>query len=133
LAGVLGALFVGIVTGEDVGVVTAKVLLGFVGGFGVGTLGGMVLVAIGRRIQINFRIEPGFLSVITGALIGAVVTLLFENKYWIPLGAGLGAVGVTVWPLLFKRLEEKLNPPNPVPIEEDSFQEDRQASKRYSI
>jgi hypothetical protein len=133
LAGVLGPLLVGIFTGKDIGLVTAKVLLGFVGGFGVGTLGGMILVAIGRRIRPNFRIEPGILSVIAGAVIGAVVALIFEEIQWIPLGAGIGAVGVSLWPLLFRRLEAKLNPPNPTTFEEDPMREERQTSKRYSI
>jgi hypothetical protein len=133
LAGVLGTLLVGIITGENLGVVAANVLLGFVGGFGVGTLGGMLLMTFGRRFRSDFRIEPGILSFLTGAAIGAVVSLLLVERKWIPLGAGLGAVGATLWPLLFRRLEAKLNPPAPVTLDEDPFPEEREQSRRYSI
>jgi hypothetical protein len=133
LAGVLCPLFVGIFAGADVGLVTARVLLGFVGGFGVGTLGGMALVALGRRLRSDYRIQPGILSFLAGAAIGAVVALLLEERQWIPLGAGIGAVGVTLWPLLFRRLEAKLNPPNPLPFEQEPFPEEREKSRRYSI
>jgi MFS family permease len=129
----LGAFVIGIITGENLGVVTANVLLGFVGGFGVGTLGGMLLMALGRRFRADFRIRAGILSFLLGAAIGAVVTLLLEDRKWIPLGAGIGAVGATLWPVLFRRLEAKLNPPTPVTFNEDPFPEEREKSRRYSI
>jgi hypothetical protein len=61
------------------------------------------------------------------------VALIFVERQWIPVGAGIGAVGVSLWPLLFRRLEAKLNPPNPTTFEVDPVREERQASKRYSI
>jgi hypothetical protein len=133
MAGMLGTLVIGIITGENLGVVAANVMLGFVGGFGVGTLGGMLLMALGRRFRADFRIKAGFLSFLLGAAIGAVVTWLLEERKWIPLGAGIGAVGATLWPMLFRRLEAKLNPPTPVTFDQDPFPEEREKSRRYSI
>jgi hypothetical protein len=133
MAGMLGTLIVGIVTGANLGVVAANVMLGFVGGFGVGILGGMLLMAIGRRFKSDYRIGPGILSFLMGAAVGAVVTWLLEDRQWIPLGAGIGAVSATLWPLLLRWLEAKINPPTPVTYEEDPFSEERQKSRRYSI
>ena len=133
MAGMLGTLIVGLITGANLGVVAANVMLGFVGGFGVGILGGMLLMAIGRRFKSDYRIGPGILSFLLGAAIGATVTWLLEERQWIPLGAGIGAVSATLWPLLLRRLEAKINPPTPVTYDEDPFPEEREKSRRYSI
>jgi hypothetical protein len=133
LTGILGALLIGIITGEDAGLITAKVLIGFIGGFGIGTAIAMIVVSLGRRVRPNFRIEPGIFSTIVGAAIGSAVSVLVEEIRWIPLGAAIGAVAANLWPLLSSRLEAIVNPPKPVPLEEDSLLDNPKGSNRYSI
>jgi hypothetical protein len=123
LAGIFGALVVGLVRGESVGEIVAKILLGFVVGFGMGTFLGAILGAYGRRHRPDLRIEPGRALLAGGAVIGSLVVALVENFRWIPVGAGLGAIGAVLWTWLCNRLEAAVHAPERLKADE-SFPND---------
>jgi hypothetical protein len=141
VAGVFVALLVGILTGEAVGETVFKVLFGFVTGFVVGTLLGAILGVGGRRIRPDVQIKSGFALLVGGAVIGGLVAVIVEPFRWLPLGAGLGAVGAHLWALLCRRVESAAAPPGRKTWEEDFLSDDderpnrrhsRQTSSRYS-
>jgi hypothetical protein len=111
VAGSLGAFLAGIFSGEAAGEIIGSVLTGFVIGFGVGAVLGGILGAVRQRLRRDSRVEPGFTLFFWGAVIGSVVAVFVESFRWIPLGAGLGAVGASLWPLFCRRVEAAVNPP----------------------
>jgi hypothetical protein len=111
VVGVLGAISVGIFTGEPVGELIGAILVGFVVGFGVGTLLGAALGVCARRFRPAMRIELGLPVLCGGAVIGAIVAAIVEGLRWLPLGAGIGAAGAVLWPLLCSRVETAANEP----------------------
>ncbi len=125
LVGVISAIVAGIVKGEAFGDIFGAALLRFVIGFGVGAVLGVLLGAAGRRVRADISIERGFFSVVCGALIGTVVTVLVENVHWAPLGAPLGAIGARLWPLFCRRLDAPMAPPNRPTSEKDSLSDDK--------
>jgi hypothetical protein len=108
LAGVLGAIVVGILSGEEVGEIVAAVFLGFVIGFGIGTVVGAILGVGGRHLGPVFRVGSRIGSLLGGALIGSIVVAIVGNRYWIPLGAGIGTVGPGIWMFLSGRMDAHL-------------------------
>jgi hypothetical protein len=140
LAGVLVALLAGILRGETFGETVGNALLGFVIGCGLGTLLGAILGAAGRRLRPDFQSKAGFARPVGGALIGCLVVAIVVGFRWVPLGAGLGAVGAKLWTLLCDRVESATNAPGRINLEEclsdDGGRTDRppsgQASSRHS-
>jgi MFS family permease len=105
LSGVAGAILAGIFSGQATGEVVARALLGFIIGFAVGTFLGAILATAVKRLQPDFRIQPGVAALLGGAMIGAAVVTIVEDFRWIPLGVGIGAAAADLWLRLCKRVE----------------------------
>ena len=133
LAGVLVPILVGIVSPVGAGETISKVMLGFVWGFGLGAFLGALLGVIGRRLDPTFQIEPGYTMLLGGGVIGTLVVILVEPVRWLPFGAGIGALGANLWPLLCKRVESTAFRPSPNVQEEDASQEDEAKSQRLDF
>jgi hypothetical protein len=127
LTGVLGAVLVGVLSEKDIGDIIAKVMLGFAIGCGMGTLIGALLGRGARRIYPHFQVKPGLALFLGGALVGSLVMLLVEDRQWIALGAGIGAVASNVWQILCNRLELGLNESNHVVFQDDRLYDEARA------
>ena len=119
LAGTLVPLLGGIFFRKAVGRIVSEILFGAVIGFGLGALLGAILGVAGRRIRPDFPPKSGRVLLAGGAVIGSLVAVILQDFRWIPLGAGIGAVGPKLWPLPGSRVGAAANPPRHKTPEED--------------
>jgi hypothetical protein len=113
LAGTLVPVVAGILFRKGVGDIVNDILPECVIGFGVGALLGAILGVAGRRLRPDFPTKSGPAQLAGGAVIGSLVAAIIQDFRWIPLGAGIGAVGAKLWPLPGSRVGAAPNLPRP--------------------